>query len=102
MTTILNKISAMRFTPARFFGFWAALFALVFTLSSCSDDLDVQQSYPFTVEVMPFAEKIVKGRPWSCALRSSRKATTPIHSTLYAISNMTVRERSNSLTAQCW
>ena len=70
MTTILNKIGAMRLTPARFFGFflrsttkalcgyWATLFALVFTLSSCSDDLDVQQSYPFTVEVMPFAEKI--------------------------------------------
>lgn len=63
MTTILNQIGAMRLTPSRFFGFWAALFALVLTLSSCSDDLDVQQSYPFTVEVMPFAEKIVKGRP---------------------------------------
>ena len=52
----------MRLTPARFFGFWATLFALVFTLSSCTDDLDVQQSYPFTVEVMPYAEKIVKGQ----------------------------------------
>ena len=62
MTTILNKIGAMRLTPARFFGFWATLFALVFTLSSCTDDLDVQQSYPFTVEVMPYAEKIVKGQ----------------------------------------
>ena len=74
MTTILNKIGAMRLTPARFFGFflrsttkalcgyWATLFALVFTLSSCNDDLDVQQSYPFTVEVMPFAEKITKGQ----------------------------------------
>ncbi len=73
----------MRLTPARFFGFWAVLFALVFTLSSCSDDLDVQQSYPFTVEVMPFAEKIVKGRPWSYALRSSRKETYT--NTLYTI-----------------
>ncbi len=44
MNTILNKIGAMRLTPARFFGFWAILFALVFTLSSCSDDLDVQQN----------------------------------------------------------
>lgn len=58
MTTILNKIGAVRVTPVRFFGFWAMLFALVFTLSSCNDDLDVQQSYPFTVEVMPYGDNI--------------------------------------------
>ncbi|MEZ3551723.1 MAG: DUF3872 domain-containing protein, partial [Muribaculaceae bacterium] len=70
MKTILNRIGAIRVTPARFFGFflrsttkalcgcWAVLFALVFSLTSCSDDLDVQQSYPFTVEVMPYADKI--------------------------------------------
>lgn len=34
MNTILNKIGGIRLTPARFFGFWAILFALVFTLSS--------------------------------------------------------------------
>lgn len=61
-TNLISRIGAMRLTPARFFEFWATLFALVFALSSCSDDLDVQQSYPFTVEVMPFAEKIVKGQ----------------------------------------
>ena len=31
-------------------------------LTSCSDDLDVQQSYPFMVEVMPFADKITQGQ----------------------------------------
>ena len=36
--------------------------AAVCGLASCSDDLDVQQSYPFTVEVMPFTDKIVKGQ----------------------------------------
>ena len=61
MKTILNKIGAIRVTPVRFFGFWAILFALVFALSSCNDDLDVQQSYPFTVEVMPYADKIANG-----------------------------------------
>lgn len=61
MTAILNKIGAMRLTPARFFGFWAILFALVFTLTSCDDDLDVQQSYPFTVDVMPYPDKIANG-----------------------------------------
>ena len=61
MKTILNKIGSARVTPARFFGFWAILFALVFSLTSCDDDLDVQQSYPFTVEVMPYADKIANG-----------------------------------------
>ena len=61
MKTILNRIGAIRVTPARFFGFWAILFALVFSLCSCSDDLDVQQSYPFTVDVMPYADKIANG-----------------------------------------
>ena len=62
MNTILNKIGEIRLTPCRFFlrkatkalrdnfGFWIALFAIVISLTSCSDDLDVQQSYPFTVE----------------------------------------------------
>lgn len=36
--------------------------AAVCGLASCSNDLDVQQSYPFTVEVMPFTDKIVKGQ----------------------------------------
>lgn len=72
MNTILNRIGAIRVTPTRFFldaskalrdnfGFWAILFALVFSLTSCSDDLDVQQSYPFNVEVMPYADKIANG-----------------------------------------
>ena len=61
MNTILNKIGEIRLTPARFFGFWIALFAIVISLTSCSDDLDVQQSYPFTVEVMPYGDKIKQG-----------------------------------------
>ena len=61
MKTILNRIGAIRVIPARFFGFWAILFALVFSLCSCSDDLDVQQSYPFTVDVMPYPDKISNG-----------------------------------------
>lgn len=61
MNTILDKIGAIRVTRARFFGFWAILFAILFALTSCSDDLDVQQSYPFTVEVMPYGDKITQG-----------------------------------------
>ena len=39
-----------------------ALMGLTFgMLTSCSDELDVQQSYPFTVETMPVPTRIVKG-----------------------------------------
>ncbi len=36
--------------------------AAVCSLTSCSDDLDVQQSYPFTVEIMPYGDKITAGQ----------------------------------------
>ena len=34
----------------------------VFCLSACTRELDVQQSYPFTLEVMPVQKEIVKGQ----------------------------------------
>ncbi len=83
MKTILNRIGAIRVTPARFFGFWAVLFALVFSLTSCSDDLDVQQSYPFTVEVMPYADKIANGE--TVELRMTIVPEGNYTSTLYTI-----------------
>lgn len=83
MTTILNKIGAMRLTPARFSGFWIALFTIVIALTSCSDDLDVQQSYPFTVEVMPYADKITAGQ--TVELRFEIKPEGNYANTLYTI-----------------
>lgn len=74
MKTILKNLGGIRLTTGRFFlrkatkalrdnfGFWIALFAIVFAMTSCSDDLDVQQSYPFTVDVIPYGDKIVKGQ----------------------------------------
>ena len=39
------------------------LFAAVsLTLVSCDDDMDIQQSYPFTVEIMPVPNKVTKGQ----------------------------------------
>ena len=35
--------------------------AAVFGFSSCNDELDIQQSYPFTVEIMPVPNKVSKG-----------------------------------------
>ena len=93
---ILNKIS---------FGLIAILslvIAAVCSLASCSDDLDVQQSYPFTVDVMPYGDKIVKGQ--TVELRFEIKPEGNYSNTLYTIrySSMTVRVPSNSLTVPCW
>ena len=78
MKTIFNKISA-----TRAFGFLSILFAMALTLASCSDDLDVQQSYPFTVEVMPFGSKISKGE--TVELRFEIKPEGNYKNTLYTI-----------------
>ena len=83
MKTILNRIGDIRLTPLRFFGFWAILFALVFTLCSCNDDLDVQQSYPFTVDVMPYGDKIANGE--TIELRFEIKPEGNYTNTLYTI-----------------
>ena len=74
---ILNKKS---------FGLIAILslvIAAVCSLTSCSDDLDVQQSYPFTIEVMPYGDKIVKGQ--TVELRFEIKPEGNYSNTLYTI-----------------
>ena len=34
--------------------------AISLTLVSCDDDMDIQQSYPFTVETMPVPNKVTR------------------------------------------
>ena len=51
MKKILNTIWVM-----------GVLTLAVFCLSACDRELDVQQSYPFTVETMPVQKDIVKGQ----------------------------------------
>ena len=82
-TNFFSRIGDIRLTPARFFGFWIALFAIVISLTSCSDDLDVQQSYPFTVEVMPYGDKIKQGE--TVELRFEIKPKGNYANTLYTI-----------------
>lgn len=82
-SNFLSRIGNIRLTPARFFGFWIALFAIVISLTSCSDDLDVQQSYPFTVDVMPYGDKITQGQ--SVELRFEIKPEGNYSNTLYTI-----------------
>ena len=54
------------------------LFAAVsLTAVSCDDDMDIQQSYPFTVETMPVPNKVTRGQTvfavFSTVNRSIRK-----------------------------
>ena len=81
--TLINRIGAISVTPSRFFGFWITLAAILFAMTSCSDDLDVQQSYPFTVEVMPFGDKIAKGE--TVELRFEIKPEGNYANTIYTI-----------------
>lgn len=82
-TNFISRIGEIRLTKTRFFGFLIAVCAIAVSLTSCSDDLDVQQSYPFTVEVMPYADKIAKGQ--TVELRFEIKPEGSYANTLYTI-----------------
>ncbi len=82
-TNFFSRIGEIRLTKTRFFGFLIAVCAIAVSLTSCSDDLDVQQSYPFTVEVMPYADKIAKGQ--TIELRFEIKPEGNYANTLYTI-----------------
>lgn len=85
MKHLVNKFLSIKLTPRRFFGFMAVVAAALTALamSSCSDDLDVQQSYPFTVEVMPYGDKIANGQ--TVELRMEIKPEGNYANTLYTI-----------------
>lgn len=57
----------------------AALFCCV----SCDSDLDVQQSYPFTVETMPVPNKVAKGQ--TVEIRCELKKGGSYANTVYTI-----------------
>ena len=55
----------------------------VFCLSACTRELDVQQSYPFTLEVMPVQKDIVKGQ--TAEIRCTLKRGGDFSDTHYTI-----------------
>lgn len=63
----------------------AALFmaATAFIFASCDDDMDIQQSYLFTVETMPVPNKVAKGE--TVEIRCELKAEGRYSGTLYTI-----------------
>lgn len=52
---MIKRISMIRLGISFFIGIAACLF------SSCDNELDIRQAYPFTVETMPVQERIVRG-----------------------------------------
>ena len=84
--------------------------AMSFTLVSCDDDMDIQQSYPFTVEVMPVPNKVVKGQ--TVEIRCELKKEGDFSGTLYTIRyfqfegegslKMITASPSCLTTATCW
>lgn len=63
--------------------------ASLFCFGSCSDDLDIQQEYPFTVEAMPVADKIVSGQTVEIRLEITEEGNFPERFILSAISSLT-------------
>ena len=55
----------------------------VFCLSACDRELDIQQSYPFTVETMPIQKDIVKGQ--TAEIRCTLKREGNFADTRYTI-----------------
>ena len=66
--------------------------AVSFTLVSCDDDMDIQQSYPFTVEVMPVPNKVTKGQTVEIRCELKKKATSLTRFTLSAIFSLREKE----------
>ena len=72
MKKILNMILVM-----------GMLTLAVFCLSACDRELDVQQSYPFTVETMPVQKDIIKGQ--TAEIRCTLKRGGEFADTRYTI-----------------
>ena len=54
-----------------------------FFLASCDDELDIQQSYPFTLETMPVPNKVTKGQ--TVEIRCEMKKEGNYDNALYTI-----------------
>lgn len=61
----------------------AIMGAMSLTLTSCSEDLDIQQSYPFTVETMPVPKELSFGE--TAEIRCELKREGDYANTLYTI-----------------
>ena len=66
--------------------------AVSFTIVSCDDDMDIQQSYPFTVEVMPVPNKVTKGQTVEIRCELKKEGTSLTRFTPSAIFSLREKE----------
>lgn len=71
------RVKLMSMTTVLFVG------QMGFFLASCDDELDIQQSYPFTVETMPVPNKVTKGQ--TVEIRCEMKKEGNYANALYTI-----------------
>ena len=80
----MNKLNNKNKRISIFKALALCLFAAIsLTLVSCDDDMDIQQSYPFTVETMPVPNKVTRGQ--TVEIRCELKKTGDFANTLYTI-----------------
>ena len=63
----------------------------LFCLSACTRELDVQQAYDFSLEVMPVQNSIAKGKRLKYAVVSKELVALPIRNTRSVTSSRMVR-----------
>lgn len=79
MNILNNKKRTSIFNVAAFL----LIAAVSFTFMSCDEDMDIQQSYPFTVETMPVPNKVSMGE--TMEIRCELKKEGDYANTLYTI-----------------
>ena len=79
MNMLNNKKRTSIFNLAAFL----LIAAVSFTFMSCDEDMDIQQSYPFTVETMPVPNKVSMGE--TVEIRCELKKEGDYANTLYTI-----------------
>lgn len=72
-----RRVKLMSMTTVLFVGLMGCF------LASCDDELDIQQSYPFTVETMPVPGKVTKGQ--TVEMRCEMKKEGNYANALYTI-----------------
>lgn len=85
MTMSIKNIKNNKNLRVRFMSMATVLFVGLMGcfLASCDDELDIQQSYPFTVETMPVPNKVTKGQ--TVEIRCEMKKEGNYANALYTI-----------------
>lgn len=72
-----------------------AMMTAVLGFTSCEDDLDVQQTYPFTVETMPVPKRLVQGETAEIRCEIVREGISQILATRFVTFSPMARNIEN-------